>query len=177
MSSRVGVAIGDQILDLTAISKLFEKFVPELGNPSLVFSQTSLNMFMSLGKPVWQATRKFLQFILSEDNSELRDDKELRNQAFFPQKLAKMHLPVNIGNYTDFYASKEHATNCGVMFRGKDNALMPNWIHLPVGYHGRASSIVVSGTDLLRPRGQKSPGKDQPPVFGPSVKLDFELEM
>ncbi|CAG8488137.1 34859_t:CDS:2 [Racocetra persica] len=175
-SARVGVAIGDQILDLIVISKLFEKHVPELGNPALVFSQSSLNMFMSLGKPVWQATRKFLQVILSEDNPELRDNKELRNQAFIPQKLAKMHLPANIGHYTDFYASKEHATNCGIMLRGS-SALFPNWIHLPVGYHGRASSVVVSGTDLLRPRGQRSPGKDQPPVFGPSIKLDFELEM
>ncbi|CAG8520997.1 12469_t:CDS:2 [Racocetra fulgida] len=124
-SARVGVAIGDQILDLTVLSKLFEKHVPEL------------------------ATRKFLQAILSEDNPELRDNKELRNQAFVPQKLAKMHLPANIGHYTDFYASKEHATNC----------------------------VVVSGTDILRPRGQRSPGKDQPPVFGPSTKLDIELEM
>ncbi|CAG8653541.1 10044_t:CDS:10 [Dentiscutata erythropus] len=177
LSARVGVAIGDQILDLTAISQLFEKHVPELGNPTLVFSQSSLNMFMSLGKPVWQATRKFLQSILSEDNPELRDSKELRANAFVSQHRAKMHLPVNIGHFTDFYASKEHATNCGVMLRGKDNALMPNWLHLPVGYHGRASSVVVSGTDLARPSGQRSPGKGQPPVFGPSVKLDIELEM
>lgn len=177
MSARVGVAIGDQILDLTAMCPLFEKHVPELKNPTLVFSQSSLNMFMSLGKPIWQATRKFLQTILSEDNPELRDSKELRTKAFVPQKQAKLHLPVNIGHYTDFYASKEHATNCGVMLRGKDNALMPNWLHLPIGYHGRASSIVVSGTDVARPSGQRSPGKGQPPVFGPSVKLDFELEM
>ncbi|CAG8622756.1 5914_t:CDS:10, partial [Scutellospora calospora] len=177
LSSRVGVAIGDQILDLMVISTLLEKHVPELGNPKLVFSQPSLNMFMSLGRPIWQATRKFLQSILSEDNPELRDDRELRKQSFIPQKLAKMHLPVNIGHYTDFYASKEHATNCGIMFRGKDNALMPNWIHLPVGYHGRASSIVVSGTDIARPSGQKSPGKGKPPIFGPSERLDIELEM
>ncbi|CAG8525195.1 12862_t:CDS:10, partial [Dentiscutata heterogama] len=177
LSARVGVAIGDQILDLTAISQLFEKHVPELGNPTLVFSQSSLNMFMSLGKSIWQATRKFLQSILSEDNPELRDSKELRKNAFVSQHSAKMHLPVNIGHFTDFYASKEHATNCGTMLRGKDNALMPNWIHLPVGYHGRASSVVVSGTDIARPSGQRSPGKDQPPIFGPSAKLDFELEM
>jgi fumarylacetoacetase len=176
-SPRVGVAIGDQILDLTVIATLFEKHVPELKNPSIVFSQPSLNSFMSLGKPIWQATRRFLQNILSSDNPELRDNNQLRQKAFVAQQSAKMHLPAQIGDYTDFYASKEHATNVGVMLRGKENALMPNWVHLPVGYHGRSSSIVVSGTDIVRPCGQRLPAKDQPPIFGPSVKLDFELEM
>ncbi|RIA87641.1 fumarylacetoacetase [Glomus cerebriforme] len=176
-SPRVGVAIGDQILDLTVISTLFENHVPELKNPSNVFSQSSLNSFMSLGKPIWQATRRFLQNILSDDNPELRDNNQLRQKAFVTQKLANMHLPAQIGDYTDFYASKEHATNVGTMFRGKDNALMPNWVHLPVGYHGRSSSIVVSGTDIVRPCGQRLSAKDQPPIFGPSNKLDFELEM
>ncbi|CAG8516149.1 12287_t:CDS:2 [Funneliformis caledonium] len=195
---RVGVAIGDQILDLTAITTLFEEHVPELKDPSNVFSQSSLNSFMSLGKPLWQATRRFLQNILSNGNPKLRDNDQLRQKAFVAQQAAKMHLPAQIGDYTDFYASKEHATNVGVMFRGKDNALMPNWlvfidsfyivryinlkkkrsrVHLPVGYHGRSSSIVVSGTDIVRPCGQRLPVKDQPPIFGPSVKLDFELEM
>ncbi|CAG8492019.1 3589_t:CDS:2 [Acaulospora colombiana] len=132
---------------------------------------------MSLGRPVWQATRRFLQEILADNNPTLRDNVELRRQAFVPLNTAKMHLPASIGDYTDFYASKEHASNVGIMFRGKENALMPNWIHLPVGYHGRSSSIVVSGTDLRRPNGQRLPGKGQPPVFGPSVKIDFELEM
>ncbi|CAI2171279.1 11503_t:CDS:10 [Funneliformis geosporum] len=174
---RVGVAIGDQILDLTAITVLFEHHVSELKSPSNVFSQSSLNSFMSLGKPLWQATRRFLQNILSNDNPELRDNDQLRQKAFVAQKSAKMHLPAQIGDYTDFYASKEHATNVGEMFRGKDNALMPNWVHLPVGYHGRSSSIVVSGTDIVRPCGQRLPAKDHPPIFGPSAKLDFELEM
>ncbi|CAB4478174.1 uncharacterized protein OCT59_007399 [Rhizophagus irregularis] len=177
LSPRVGVAIGDQILDLTAITTLFEKYVPELKNPSNVFSQPSLNSFMSLGKPIWQATRRFLQSILSHDNPELQDNEELRQKAFVAQQSAKMHLPAHIGDYTDFYASKEHATNVGTMFRGKDNALMQNWVYLPVGYHGRSSSIVISGTDIVRPCGQISPDKNQPPIFGPSAKLDFELEM
>ncbi|CAG8528937.1 9804_t:CDS:10 [Ambispora gerdemannii] len=174
---RIGVAIGDQILDLPSITSLFEKHVPELKNPASVLSQPSLNLFMSLGKPVWQATRKFLQYILSADTPELRDNHELRLKAFTPQKDATLHLPATIGDYTDFYASKEHATNVGSMFRGKDNALMPNWVHLPVGYHGRASSIVLSGANIKRPNGQRLSAKDQPPVFGPSLKLDYELEM
>ncbi|KAG9293326.1 hypothetical protein G9A89_007572 [Geosiphon pyriformis] len=174
---RVGVAIGDQVLDLAAINDLFESNLPQLPNPRSVFTQSSLNQFMSLGKQIWQATRKFLQRILAADNSELRDNHQLRQRAFVPQSMATMYLPASIGDYTDFYASKEHATNVGCMFRGKDNALMPNWVHLPVGYHGRSSSIVVSGTNLKRPNGQRLVAKDQPPVFGPSLKLDYELEM
>ncbi|RHZ66585.1 hypothetical protein Glove_306g45 [Diversispora epigaea] len=176
-SPRVGVAIGDQILDLSSLTSLLEENVPELKNLSNVFSEPTLNKFMSLGRPIWQATRRYLQQILSENDSTLRDNIELRQRALISQKLARMHLPANIGDFTDFYASKEHATNVGTMFRGKDNALMPNWTHLPVGYHGRSSSIVVSGTDIVRPSGQISPGKDQPPIFGASKKLDFELEM
>ncbi|CAG8634124.1 16016_t:CDS:2 [Acaulospora morrowiae] len=106
---RVGVAIGSQILDLPVIAPLFEEKVPELKNPLSVFSQSTLNTFMSLGRPVWQATRKFLQEILADHNPLLRDNIELRRQAFVPQKIAKMHLPASIGDYTDFYASKEHA--------------------------------------------------------------------
>jgi fumarylacetoacetase len=132
---------------------------------------------MALGKPVWQATRRFLQRILSADEPLLRDNTTLRQQVFVAQHEATMHLPAEIGDYTDFYASKEHATNVGIMFRGKENALMPNWTHLPVGYHGRASSVVVSGTDLHRPCGQRCPVKGEPPVFGASTRLDFELEM
>ncbi|CAG8563708.1 8727_t:CDS:10 [Diversispora eburnea] len=171
------IAIGDQILDLSSLTSLLEENVPELKNLSNVFSEPTLNKFMSLGRPIWQATRQYLQQILSENDSTLRDNIELKQRALISQKLARMHLPANIGDFTDFYASKEHATNVGTMFRGKDNALMPNWSHLPVGYHGRSSSIVVSGTDIVRPSGQISPGKDQPPIFGASKKLDFELEM
>ncbi|HQY88986.1 MAG TPA: fumarylacetoacetase, partial [Tepidisphaeraceae bacterium] len=105
------------------------------------------------------------------------DNKELRSRAFVAQRDVRMLLPAAIGDYTDFYSSREHATNVGIMFRGKENALMPNWLHLPVGYHGRASSIVVSGTDLHRPMGQTKADEAAAPTFGPSKSVDFELEM
>jgi fumarylacetoacetase len=132
---------------------------------------------MALGKPVWTATRNFIQRILSADEALLRDNQALRDEAFVALSEVKNHLPANIGDYTDFYASKEHATNVGIMFRGKDNALQPNWTHLPVGYHGRASSVVVSGTDIRRPSGQRVVVKGEPPVFGKCARLDIELEM
>ena len=134
-------------------------------------SQEVLNDFMKLGRTVWKNMRSALiQFFTSE--------RELGKyqQFFFKLDQVVMHLPIEIGDYTDFYASKEHASNVGEMFRGKENALMPNWLHLPVGYHGRSSSIVVSGTPIKRPSGQIKPS-DCGPVFGPSKKLDFELEM
>lgn len=103
--------------------------------------------------------------------------QDIVKAALLPISSCQMHLPANIGDYTDFYSSRQHATNVGTMFRGKENALMPNWLHLPVGYHGRASSVVVSGTDLKRPSGQMKPDEEKPPVFGPCKLLDFELEM
>ncbi|KAI9485859.1 MAG: fumarylacetoacetase [Benjaminiella poitrasii] len=133
---------------------------------------------MALGRPVWRATRSAIQALLSKDDSQLRDNKQLLETALVPLDTVKMHLPAKIGDYTDFYCSREHATNVGIMFRGKDNALQPNWLHIPVGYHGRASSVVVSGTDIRRPAGQKLPSKDsKQPVFGPSTRLDIELEV
>jgi len=178
--ARVGVAVGNWVLDLASLAKseLIDQHVPEMkGQSQHVFSQNTLNGFISLGKDAWKSLRKFLQTILSVDNPLLKDNFSLRDQVFVPQRDVQMHLPVKIGDYTDFYASKEHATNVGIMFRGKENALMPNWVHLPVGYHGRASSIVVSGTPVRRPNGQRVIVKGEPPVFGPSQKLDFELEM
>ncbi|KAL1932329.1 hypothetical protein VTP01DRAFT_9385 [Rhizomucor pusillus] len=177
---RVGVAIGDQVLDLAEVAKVGLLSVPGLDDPVRVFSEPSLNEFMKLGKPVWQATRSALQNLLSKENPVLRDNAEVRNRVLIPQAQVKMHVPAQIGDYTDFYCSREHATNVGIMFRGKDNALQPNWLHIPVGYHGRASSIVVSGTDIRRPAGQRViPAKDKPaaPIFAPSAKLDFELEV
>lgn len=178
-SPRVGVAIGNHVVDLSVLADagLFEGETALKGNAKAVFSKPSLNAFMALGKPAWSATRNRVQHLLSADEATLRDNAELRSRALVPASSVKLHLPAEIGDYTDFYASKEHATNVGIMFRGKENALMPNWLHLPVGYHGRASSVVVSGTDLHRPQGQKSPGKGEPPVFGPSGRLDYELEM
>merc|ERR1712227_746643 len=114
---------------------------------------------------------------LSTGNPALRDDHSLRSVALLPRSSVTMHLPADIGDYTDFYSSLDHATNVGTMFRGKDNALMPNWKYLPVGYHGRASSVVVSGTPIRRPHGQTKPADDKPPQFGACKLMDFELEM
>lgn len=132
---------------------------------------------MELGKDAWKEARQTLASLLDKDNPVLRDNLELRNLAFVSQSDAQMHLPARIGDYTDFYSSKEHATNVGCMFRDPANALMPNWKYIPVGYHGRASSIVVSGTSIRRPNGQTRPIENQPPIFGPCKAMDFELEM
>ncbi|KAK2522151.1 Fah [Columba guinea] len=172
---RLGVAIGDQILDLSVIKHLFNG--PALAKHQHVFDQPTLNAFMGLGRAAWMEARARLQKLLSASEPALRDNAELRGRAFVPQASATMHLPAHIGDYTDFYSSRQHATNVGIMFRGKENALMPNWLHLPVGYHGRASSVVVSGTPIRRPVGQMRPDNDKPPVFGACKRLDIELEM
>ncbi|KAI8889113.1 fumarylacetoacetate hydrolase [Backusella circina FSU 941] len=176
---RVGTAIGNLVLDLAEAAKAnLLDGIAGLANPVEVFSQPTLNSFMSFNKPVWRATRQRLQKILSKENTDLSNDTQLQSQLFVEQKDVKMHLPAQIGDYTDFYCSREHATNVGIMFRGKENALQKNWLHIPVGYHGRASTVVVSGTDIRRPVGQRLPAKDaDQPVFGPSVRLDIELEV
>ena len=172
---RIGVAIGDYILDLSVLEDK-GYFQPFISSNDPVFNQPTINSFMELGKNVWSQTRKQIQQLLSENEPEIRDNELLRNQVLFPIENVILHMPVKIGDYTDFYASKEHATNVGIMFRGKENALMPNWTHLPVGYHGRASSVVLSGAKIQRPLGQiKMP--DQPPIFEPTRQLDFEFEM
>ncbi|XP_033625007.1 fumarylacetoacetase-like [Asterias rubens] len=172
---RIGVAIGDQVLDLSVVKELFNG--PHLSECRDVFDKPVLNDLMGLGPPVWKEARQTLQKILSADDPTLRDNAELRGRAFVPQSQAVMHLPANIGDYTDFYSSIHHATNVGTMFRGKENAIMQNWKHLPVGYHGRASSIVVSGTPIRRPCGQTRSDESKPPTFGPCRLMDFELEM
>ena len=172
---RVGVAIGDYVLDLKAIKHLFNG--PVMKSQQNVFEETTLNKFMSLGHAAWHETREALQSILSKDQGVLRDNAELQAKCLIPQNEVIMHLPADIGDYTDFYSSKEHATNIGTLFRGKENALLPNWLHLPVGYHGRASSVVISGTPVRRPVGQSRMVDDKPPTFGPCKILDFELEM
>lgn len=173
---RVGVAIGDYVLDLSVLEE--EGFFAHLiqGNQP-VFNRPYLNDFMRQGKQVWSSVRKEIQRLLSAEEPELRDHISLRNRSLYLQNEIQLHLPVKVGDYTDFYASKEHATNVGVMFRGKENALMPNWTHLPVGYHGRASSLVLSGTNVRRPNGQIKPPNMDKPIFGPCKQLDFELEM
>ena len=167
---RIGTRIGDWVVDLAFIDdeKLFDK---EYG----FFADSTLNRFMAAGRDVWRNVRQRLTELLSPGDTNPWEEA-MRARALIPVDEAQMHLPVAIGDYTDFYASREHATNVGIMFRGKENALMPNWLHLPVGYHGRASSIVVSGTDVIRPRGQVKP-KDGELEFIASRQLDFELEM
>ncbi|MBA4537500.1 fumarylacetoacetase [Bacillus aquiflavi] len=172
---RVGVAIGDYVLDLSILEE--KGFFKEIiARENAVFNKSSLNSLMQLGRDSWVGVRKKVQKLLSEDEPQLRDDEEIRKQVLFPMKEVILHLPVEIGDYTDFYASKEHATNVGMMFRGKENALMPNWTYLPVGYHGRASSVILSGTSIRRPLGQiKLPNHS--PIFRSTRQLDFELEM
>ena len=169
---QVGVAIGDQIINLAAVNT--HKLLGELSPDPRVFDQPSLNALIALGKPVTQRIRLRLQELLTDEASPLR---AVADQVLISQSEARMHLPVTVGDYTDFYSSEEHATRVGTMFRGPENALPPNWKHLPIAYHGRASSIVVSGTSVHRPRGQMLPSNENQPVFGPTQKLDFELEM
>jgi len=173
LAPRVGVAIGDYVLDLWELEQDGRFAFGELG----VFSAPSLNPFMVLGPKMWSKTRARISELLRHDHPELRDNEELRRQALAPMRDVKMHMPIAVSGYTDFYSSKEHATNVGVMFRGKDNALQPNWLHMPIGYNGRASTVVVSGTMVKRPRGQLKPPSAEVPSFGPCKRLDFELEM
>jgi len=174
-TARVGVAIGDQVLDLSVLEKNGHFSVPEFQGRS-VFSEGALNSFLALGRPAWRKAREIIQHLLDAETSTLRDDTELRARAFFPQREVAMQLPARIGDYTDFYSSYHHAHNVGTMLRGAENALMPNWKWLPVAYHGRASSIVVSGTDVHRPHGQIKPPDATAPIFGPTRSFDYELE-
>lgn len=171
----VGVRIGDLVVDCAVLEER-RLFRGEYLNGRRPFSQRSLNLLMGLGRPAWKEARQTIQDLLRHDNETLRDDVALRDQALLSLDDVELLLPADIGDYTDFYASRPHATNVGTMFRGAENALQPNWLHLPVGYHGRASSVVVSGTDVVRPKGQLKP-EDGPPTFGPSRLMDFELEL
>jgi len=190
-SPRVGVAIGEYVLDLSILEEQGHFRLPEFEEPVLpvrragstsrmdrqVFAQDSLNAFLALGRPGWRKAREVIQHLLSSETATLRDNGKLRARVFHSQKDVVMQLPACIGNYTDFYSSYHHAHNVGTMLRGPENALMPNWKWLPVAYHGRASSIVISGTDVRRPSGQTKPPDTSAPVFGPSKSLDYELEM
>jgi len=173
---RIGVAIGDRVLDLAACADhdLLDADIVTAERP---FHRSSLNTFMSLGASVWADVRTRIHTLLRDDTPELRDDPDLQAQVFAAMDDVEMLLPAEVGDYTDFYSSREHATNIGTMFRGPENALKPNWLHLPVGYHGRASSIIPSGQAVRRPCGQLKPDDDAPPVYGASRLLDFELEV
>ena len=170
---RVGVAIGELVLDLSVLEQagLLEPVPGER-----VFNRPTLNAFMERGPEVWRRARETISELLRAENARLRDDAALRGRAFTSQAAAKMLLPISIPGYTDFYSSKEHATNVGSMFRDPAHALLPNWLYVPIAYNGRASSVVVSGTHVLRPNGQKKKPDAAQPVFGPSERLDFELE-
>ncbi len=174
--ARIGVAIGDQTLDLAGLeARGFFREVSGFERP--VFDQPALNTFLSLGQPTWTQVREIVSHLLEAGTPTLRDDRALRAEVLVPQSDTRMYLPAAIGDYTDFYSSRDHAINVGTMLRGAENALMPNWLHLPVAYHGRSSSLVVSGTPVRRPLGQSKLPNADAPVFGPSKSLDFELEV
>ena len=172
---RVGVAIGEYILDLCVLGR--QDFFELIDLDPNVFHRPSLNDFIALGKPIWRAVRNRVSELLRNDNDEISGNSNLIRDCLVKQGEAEMLMPVQVPNYTDFYSSLEHATNMGSMFRDPENALLPNWKHLPVGYHGRASSIVVSGTPIYRPKGQTKAPDAAAPSFGPTSQLDFELEV
>lgn len=170
-SKRIGVAISNKILDLVALSD-----ADLLSIDRAILLSDTLNDFISLGKAITNSVRLTIADLLDIVNQDFAKRSDINN-FFDAMSEATMYLPVEIGDYTDFYSSRDHATNVGKMFRDPANALLPNWLHLPVGYHGRASSIVVSGTNFLRPKGQTRPVETEPPVYGASKRMDFELEV
>ncbi|MES1222905.1 MAG: fumarylacetoacetate hydrolase family protein, partial [Bacteroidota bacterium] len=170
-----GVAIGDQVVDQAYLH--LNGFFSSLNLSPGIFNQKYLNDFIALGRKKCGEVRERISALLRDDNDELKLNSGVPAKALIPMKEVEMLMPVHIPNYTDFYSSEEHATNVGCMFRDPKNALLPNWKHLPVGYHGRASSIVVSGTPIHRPKGQIKLPDVENPIFSPSRKLDFELEV
>jgi len=174
--NRVGTRIGDYVVDLQALHEagVFSGF------DSSCFAEGTLNKFMTLGKNAWSSARFTLQKVLSADDPTIKENEELRQNVLVPISEVTMKMPAQIGDYTDFYASRQHATNVGKMFRDPENALLPNWLHLPVGYHGRASTVVLSGTPVRRPCGQLQIDAQDPKkgsTYGPCKLLDYELEM
>lgn len=176
---RVGVAIGDAIVDLAALRAAGHLELDggiDAGEREDVFARASLNAFITLGRDAWRGVRMQLSMLLDAANLALRDDAALRERVLVPMQSATMHLPVDIPGYTDFYSSKGHATNVGSMFRDPKHALLPNWSEMPIGYNGRASSVVVSGTSVRRPMGQLKLPDHERPIHGACRKLDIELE-
>jgi len=171
----IGTRIGDTAIDLGALHQLgYFSGIPLTED---IFLQDTLNDFISDGKQTWRLVRNRISEIFDVENGNLQNNEDHKKIVLFAMDEIEMKLPVQIGDYTDFYSSKEHATNVGTMFRDPENALMPNWLHLPVGYHGRSSTIVPSGTPVRRPMGQTLPKGAEKPAFGPSRLVDFELEM
>lgn len=175
LSAVAGVAIGGNVLDLVYLHE--NGFFDGLNLPPGIFNQPHLNGFFALGKQKVREVRQRISELLRHDNEALKSNAVAREIALVPMTEVQMLLPVQIANYTDFYSSEEHARNVGSMFRDPKNPLLPNWKHMPIAYHGRASSIVVSGTPIQRPRGQVKPDETSPPIFCPTRKLDFELEL
>ncbi len=174
-SPRVGVAIGEMVLDLDVLADA--GLLGERARAERFFSGPSLNRFIATGRATWSAIRSTLIRLLRFDSPDLRDNPAVLSKALHRRSDVTMRLPIEVKSYTDFYSSIEHATNVGALLRGRENALMPNWKHIPIAYDGRASSIVVSGTDFHRPVGQTRPSEEAGPIFGPCKFLDFELEV
>lgn len=173
---RCGTRIGDQVIDLYELAVL--GYLDDLDIDDLrVFGLPALNDFISFGQPIWRAVRDRISELFEASCNTIQKRVHEKSLILNHISAVEMLMPVNVGDYTDFYSSIEHATNVGKMFRDPDNALLPNWRHIPVGYHGRSSSIVVSGTNIHRPKGQTKPNDSELPVFGPSRLVDFELEM
>jgi len=171
----IGTRIGDSAIDMGALQQL--NYFEGIELTDDMFMQDTLNDFISDGKKTWRLVRNRLAELFDETNPILRDNEEHKEIIIFDVKDIEMQLPVLIGDYTDFYSSKEHASNVGKMFRDPENALLPNWLHIPVGYHGRSSTIIPSGFPVNRPMGQTLPNGETTPVFGPSRMVDFELEI
>jgi fumarylacetoacetase len=172
---RVGIAIGDFVLDAAELER--RGLVTPAGSETRVFDRASINPYMALGPKVWSQTRAKISELLRHKVGTLRDDKALREAALVVRNRASLHLPIEVTGFTDFYSSREHASNVGKMFRPHGEPLMPNWLHMPIGYNGRASTVVVSGTPVRRPNGQMKPPQANAPTQGASRRLDFELEM
>lgn len=171
----IGTRIGDTAIDLGALHQLgYFDGIPLTDD---MFLQDNLNDFIADGRKTWRAVRNRIAELFDDNNPTLKSNVKHKEIVLFRLDEIEMQLPVQVGDYTDFYASKEHATNVGIMFRGKENALMPNWLHLPVGYHGRSSSIITTDISVRRPKGQTLPAGTESPVFGASKAVDFELEM
>ncbi len=172
---RVAVRIGDKVLDLKTLFVLgyLENLPYELGD----FDSEFLNKMMKRGKKATRDLRNRISKLLDVNQADLQKNQHHVDQVLLAVESVEMCMPIQIGDYTDFYSSKEHATNVGVMFRDPANALLPNWLWIPVGYHGRASSVVLSGQSIYRPKGQVKPVETEDPIFAPSSQLDFELEM
>ncbi|GAA1591189.1 fumarylacetoacetase [Kribbella hippodromi] len=163
---RVGAAIGDQVIDLAPVASA------QMLDGAQLFAEPTLNAFLALGRPAWRATRNWLLDLVRNEN-----DRDAVEPHLTPQSAVSMQLPFEVADYVDFYASEQHATNLGRLFRPDSEPLLPNWKHLPVGYHGRAGTIVASGTDIVRPSGQRKPPDASVPTFGPSQRLDIEVEL